>query len=351
MNKLAAVTEMDRVMNLRHMERSTIKSYKGWLKRYVDFVRMLPREMSSEKKMEAWLSDMAPRVASSTQNQAFNAVLFFYEQVQGKKLEKVQALRARRRRTVKYCPSVKEVCQILEVVEDYGGYPTRLMVCLLYGSGLRVSEVVRLRVQDVRIDQRELIIRDSKHGKDRVVVLPNMLVDDLQVQLRDARFVFERDRLHELPVALPRGIGRKYPTAAYDWNWFYLFPRRDKRRDDSGRWVRHHCIKDMVQRAMRCATGKLELRGITPHTLRHAHATHLYEQGVGLVDIQHALGHTDIKTTMTYVHAINGRITSPLEQMDIGSGLGGAGETPAVRESQKRMVAQLVLVRASLNKK
>lgn len=316
MTEQKAIAELKRVLRLRHYKLSTEKTYIHWLKCYMGFVRSLPAGLTSEQKLEKWLSDMAPSVSASTQNQAFNAVLFFYGQVAGQKLEGVNALRAKRRHVEKYCPSVEEVRRILGTVHDRGGYPTRLIIHLLYGCGLRVSEPLNLRIRDVRFDDMHLIVRDPKHGNDRVVHLPSPLVNDLQVQIQKAKLVYEHDRLEELPVQLPDGIDRKYPYAQFDWNWFFVFPLRNPcPHPRSGKMVRYRCLEGTVQRAMRDATNKLKLRGITPHTLRHAYATHTMRNGSALRDIQEALGHRSIETTMTYTHAGADHVPSPLEMV------------------------------------
>ena len=316
MRKKVAIAEMERVIRLRHMSLSTEKTYIHWLKRYMAYVADLPITLSSEEKMERWLSSLAPSVSASTQNQAFNAVLFFYEQVCVQKLEGVNAFRAKRRRTEKLCPTVDQVRRILAEVGDRGGYPTRLIIHLLYGCGLRVSEPLNLRVRDVDFERLRLTIRDPKHGNDRVVGLPHVLAEDMRLQIARARLVWERDRMDELPVQLPDGLDRKYPYARFDWNWFFVFPLDHScKHPRTGEVVRYHCLDGIVQKAMRDATTKLGLRGITPHSLRHGCATHLLDGGTNIRVIQELLGHRSVETTMTYTHAVVDGVESPLESL------------------------------------
>lgn len=315
MNEIDAVKLLRKKIRLKHMKYSTEKSYVSWLKRYMGFVRGLSDGLSSEEKLERWLSDMSASVSASTQNQAFNAVLFFYRDCLGQELREVDALRAKRRRVEKFCPSKSEMDRVLGAIEDAGQYPTRLICYLIYGCGLRVGEPLELRVRDVRIEQRELIIRDPKHGNDRTVGLPECLVSAMKRQLAHAHLVHERDRLNELPVQLPEGLAKKYPYARFSWQWFFVFPGlapcRHPRTKES---VRYHCLPTTVQRAVRAAAKSVGLDGITPHTFRHAYATHLLNAGENIRTIQEALGHRSLETTMTYTHP-GGRARSPLEKV------------------------------------
>lgn len=315
MKEQEAIDLMRQKMRLQHKEWSTEKSYVSWLKRYMAFVCSHSMGgIASEQRIEAWLSSMAAEVSASTQNQAFNAVVYFYRDCLGQPLENINALRAKRRKVEKFCPTVNETMAVLDAVEDSGNYPVRLITRLLYGCGLRVGEPLRLRVRDVRFEQRHLIIRDPKHGNDRVVRLPDCLAADLQFQLAQAGLVYNRDRLHELPVKLPRGLGKKYPYAAFSWQWFYVFPLlAPSTNRQTGETLRYHCLPSVVQKAMRKAARSVGLDGVTPHTLRHAYATHAMRAGSALRDIQEALGHRSLETTMGYTHAGAENVASPLE--------------------------------------
>lgn len=313
MNEAKAIGLLKKKIQLKHMQYSTEKSYSSWLKRYMRFIRALPAGLSSEEKLERWLSDMSGRVAASTQNQAFNAVLFFYRDCLGQNLEGIDALRAKRRKVEKFCPSVEETRRVLDAVTDTEAYPTRLIIHLLYGCGLRVSEPLNLRVRDVRIDARQLVIRDPKHGNDRVVHLPEPLVNDLHMQLAKAELMHKRDRMDDLPVQLPGALGKKYPYAQFSWPWYFVFPLQNPcKHPRTKKMVRYRCLETTVQRAMRSAAGRVGLDGITPHTLRHAYATHCLNAGSNIRNIQDALGHRSLETTMGYTHAGAECVPSPL---------------------------------------
>ena len=314
MKKDEAVQLLRDKMRLKHLAWKTEQSYVSWVRKYMDFVSLQPAGLSSEQKMERWLSSMASSVSASTQNQAFNAVLFFYRDCLGQKLEGINALRAKRRNVEKFCPSVDETRRVLAEVEDAGAYPVRLICNLLYGCGLRVSEPLNLRVRDVRFDARQLVIRDPKHGSDRVVHLPEPLVNDLQIQLQRAELVHRRDRLDDLPVQLPGALDKKYPYAQFSWQWFFVFPLLNAcRHPRTKQMVRYRCLEQTVQRAVRSAARNCGLDGITPHTFRHAYATHCLNAGSDIRNIQEALGHKSLETTMGYTHAGAEGVRSPLE--------------------------------------
>lgn len=317
MNEQRSLDLIREKTRLRHMKLSTEKSYVSWVRRYIRFIKKLETSLSSEQKVEAWLSDMAPTVSASTQNQAFSAVLFFYKICINKPLENVDALRAKKRRTQKHCPSQEEVKIVLDGVVDSGGYPVRLLTRLLYGCGMRVGEPLDLRIRDVRFEAKQLIIRDPKHGNDRVVKIPDSLVQDLHFQIANAKLIHERDRLHELPVALPDGLAKKYPYARFAWQWFYVFTLANPcKHPRTGETVRYRCLETTVQRAMRASAKAADLDGMTPHSLRHAYATHLLNAGANIRDIQESLGHRSLETTMTYTHTNIERIGSPLELLN-----------------------------------
>ena len=253
----------------------TERSYSGWLARYMDFLQTFRPCGSSAKKMEAFLTHLARdrKVAPSTQNQAFNAILFFYRSVLQEDLGRVQALRAKHRHHIRHAPTEEQTAALLRSVKDRNGYPVRLICHILYGCGLRVSEPLDLRTKDVDLDNRRLIVREAKGGKDRAVSIPECLVDPIRTQLQHARATWEADQRTQLPVQLPGGLGKKYPAAQV-----------------------------------------LDLEGvITPHILRHAYATHVMRQGTYVRDVQTTMGHNSLETTMGYLHAESGRVTSPLK--------------------------------------
>lgn len=307
---------MRQVMRLRHLAVSTEASYVGWVVRFAKFLANRKGHGTSESKMEAFLSSLANSGCSaSTQNQAFNALLFFYQRVIGVDLGDVQALRAKSPQMIRTAPDVSGVDRLLRSITDVGGYPTRLIVRLLYGCGLRVSEPLNLRIKDVRIRDSLLIIRGAKGGKDRVVGIPCSLASDLEAQLAIAKSVAKRDSLAGIPVALPTLLHKKYPHLRFSEPWAWLFPSHATCADPrSGEVVRWRVHEVNVQRCVRNASRSLGL-DITPHHLRHAFATHSLRSGASIRDLQVVMGHSNIETTANYITAEAERIRSPLDAL------------------------------------
>lgn len=277
------------------------------------FASQADRRLDSKLKVEAFLTKLAKdQVSPSTQNQAFNAVVFFYTHVLKEKLEGIKALRARPRRHIRVAPTVEELRQLLPAVPDLHSYPTNLICRLLYGCGLRVSEALELRVKDIRFTTGQIIIRNSKCNKDRVVNLPEPLRDELTAQLQKAQDTWQRDLATGLPVKLPDQLARKYPHLKTAWEWYWLFPATkpcvDPHTGDAVRW---RCHPANVQRAMKQASQQLGL-SITPHYLRHAYATHCLSAGANIRDLQDSLGHANLNTTMEYLTPASGGVVSPL---------------------------------------
>jgi len=216
------------VCRRQHKSLSTERTYVHWLKRYMSALGMMPAELSSEQKLERFLSELALRhdVSASTQNQAFNAVCFFYKDVLGKPLQSVDALRATRPERVRHAPSVQETRELIKVVRNVGGYPTNLITRLLYGCGLRVTEPLNLRIKDVLLTKGRLVVRGAKGRKDRVVAIPCSLVEELTGQVQAARAVWQRDQKIHLPIALEHRLAAKYPEYQFAWPWAWLFPSR-----------------------------------------------------------------------------------------------------------------------------
>lgn len=319
MNSAQAEALVREVCTLRHLAWKTEQTYVGWVRRYCAFLAadgdLYP---TSEKRLEAFLSGLAHAdVSASTQNQAFNAVLFLYRECLKQPLAGVDALRARRPSFVRHAPSVADVAALLREVQDCNGYPTRLLVRLIYGGGLRVSEPVALRVRDLDLSNSRMTIRQAKGGKDRVVSVPCSLADDLARQVEAARLVWQADVRNGVPVKLPHQLARKYPRAAFAWGWAWVFPLRTvSRYPRSGEIVRWHCLDQSVQRAVRAAADRCGLAGtISPHHLRHAYATHAMRGGANVRDVQQVMGHSSLETTMGYLHAEAGRVQSPIDAM------------------------------------
>lgn len=215
-----ALKNLENAARLRHLSLATERAYSRWLRSYIEAMRDYPPDWASERKVERFLTDEARRgVAASTQNQALNALVFFYGTVMGTPLGAIDALRVRRPAHVRVALSAEETRRLLEAVEDTGGYATRLVVWMLYGCGLRVTEPLELRRKDVDIGGRRLVIRGAKGGKDRVVEVPRVLAGDLAAQMRLARAVWQADAAAGLPVALPGLLARKSPRLAFTEAW------------------------------------------------------------------------------------------------------------------------------------
>jgi len=306
---------MREVCALRHLSINTEKSYTHWIARYGSFLkdpRLKP--LSTEGKIEAFLTRLAlTGLSASTQNQAFNALLFFYRDVLKRELGTVNSLRARRPATIRQCPTPADVHRLLAAVSDIYRYPTRLIVHLLYGCGLRVSEPLNLRIKDVDLKQARLYVYQSKGNKGRVVVFPKCLAEPIERQMVLAKAVAAHDHAKGIPVALPGLLAKKYPYAARSERWAWLFPSRTSCRDPrTGALVRWRCHENNVQRAVKEAARRCHLDGLTPHYLRHAYATHALHGGAFVRDLQVVLGHNHLETTMLYLHTEAGRVASPL---------------------------------------
>lgn len=310
-----AVEKMRDVIRLRHLALATEQSYTGWLERFSRFVGERCRaDWKPEKKMEAFLTQLARQdVSASTQNGAFCALLFFYREVMKVEIGKVDSLRAKKPIHLRYAPEESEVRQLLAAIEDVAGYPTLLIVKLIYGCGLRVTEPLNLRVKDVLLSESKLVICGAKGGKDRFVSIPCSLHAELAAQLAFAKSIGARDRLNRLPVALPDLLSKKYPHWQFSPKWAWLFPAHTSCvHPRTGTTVRWRCHEANVQRCVRAAARPLGL-DITPHHLRHGYATHCLNRGQNPRAIQQAMGHSQLETTMGYLHAEAMSVKSPLD--------------------------------------
>jgi len=301
----------------RHLSINTRKTYIHWLRRYGQFLTGKPiSHQTTEQKIEAYLTTLAKTgVSASTQNQAFNALLFFYREVLKQSLFNIDALRAKRPVLLRSCPSSSEVRQLLASVADMHGYPTRLIVHLLYACGLRVTEPLNLRVKDIDLVHARLHIYQAKGNKGRIVPFPSCLTAALSRQLEIAKALAAADRASSIPVATPGLLAKKFPYAAQHQRWAWVFPAHTTcRHPDTGEIVRWRCHEANVQRAVREAARRNQLDGITPHHLRHAFATHSLREGASVRDLQVILGHNCLETTMRYLHTEADRLTSPLRE-------------------------------------
>lgn len=316
MNLTTTLAKFRDVMRLRHLSWQTEQCYQGWILRYVTWLQKHGASFAtSEQRMGAYLTALAHKgCAASTQNQAFNAILFLYRDVLHQKLEDVRALRAKRPAMVRYAPSREQVTDLLALTQDVHGYPTRLIVRLLYGCGLRVSEPLNLRVKDIDTAHSRITIRGAKGGKDRIVTVPCALMADLSAQIRRAKLTWEDDVKSGLPVEVPGQLARKYKGAPFSWQWAWVFLSKTSCiHPRTGQRVRYRMHEANVQRCVKLAAASLGLdSALTPHCLRHAYATHVLDRGANLRDLQSALGHSSLETTMGYVHAESSRVISPL---------------------------------------
>lgn len=290
---------------VRHYSRRTEDAYHDWCRRFILYHGIRHPETMGEPEVNAFLTHLAVgrHVSASTQNQALAALLFLYDDVLRRPLNQLSVVRAARTRRMPVVLSRDEVASLLAEIE---GTP-KLVCTLLYGSGLRLFEALGLRVQDLDLGRKEIRVRHGKGGKDRVTMIPEEAIEPLRNQLRHARAVHERDRAAGFGrVSLPSALARKYPSAATDPGWQYVFPASGRCLDDrDGVEKRHHLHESAVQRAVRAAVVRLGLgKHATPHTFRHAFATHLLENGYNIRTVQELMGHESVETTMIYTHAL-----------------------------------------------
>jgi integron integrase len=306
-------------MRTRHLAYRSERAYLGWIRRYVNHHgRRHPRDLGAAE-LEAFLTHLAvhDHVSASTQNQALQALLFLYRQVLEIELPWLENVtRARRPKKLPVVLTVSEVRSVLAQLDGTAW----LYANLLYGSGLRLMEALRLRVKDLVIERGEIIVRDAKGGKDRVTVLAASIEGPLRMHLEKLRLRFERQRRAGEPgVTLPAALGRKFPCASRQWGWQYVFPADSLCKDVyTGLPVRHHAHEKSMQRAVQSAVSKAGiLQPASCHTFRHCFATHLLEAGCDIRTVQELLGHADVRTTMLYTHVL-GRgamgVKSPLDR-------------------------------------
>ena len=310
-----ALRKLSGTIRLRHFSWATEQAYCAWLVRYMRFLKDgQGAGLASEQKAEAFLTQLAYQgVSASTQNQAFNALVFFYREIIGQPLGNVSALRANRPAQIRRAPLPEEVRAMLAAVKNVHGYPTRLIVHLIYGCGLRVTEPCNLRIQDVELRAQRLIIKSAKGNKDRLVALPCSLYAGFRDQIEVARLTWKQDVENRIPIALPGLLAKKYPASALAWKWAWLFPSKTTCvHPRTGHMVRYRLHEANVQKAVReaCRAAGVDFK---PHELRHAYATHCLNAGQNPRAIQQAMGHAQLETTMGYLHAEALGVRSPLE--------------------------------------
>jgi integron integrase len=312
---------IDRVrdlIRLKHYSIRTEKSYLSWIIRYIDFHNNRdPKEMANPE-IEAFLSHLAVdlKVSASTQNQAFNALLFLYKEVLKKELaDSIDAIRAKKPKRLPTVMTKDETMKVISAIPaDH-----QLMVKLIYGGGLRLMECLRLRVKDIDFENNQILIRDAKGMKDRITMLPDSLKPSLREHLERVKLLHQNDLARGYGrVYLPYALERKYPNASLEWGWQYVFPAKGLSKDPrTGEVRRHHIHENSLQKAVKTA---VRLVGITKpvsvHSFRHSFATHLLEANYDIRTVQELLGHNDVSTTMIYTHVLNKpgiSVKSPLD--------------------------------------
>jgi integron integrase len=313
---------LDRVraaIRLRHYSPRTEEAYVGWIRRFIFFHSVRhPAEMGAAE-INQFLTNLAVNghVSASTQNQAFSALLFLYQQVLQIPLEQIQGVvRAHRPRRLPVVLNREEIRLLFSSLDGVS-----LLVCsLLYGAGLRLFESLNLRVKDVDFLRQEVMVRDGKGQKDRLTMLPAAVREPLRIHLETVRRLHERDLSRGLGRApLPDALARKYPTADREWGWQWVFPASSHYVDrQTGIRHRYHLHESVVQRAVKEVVGRAGLaKPASCHTFRHCFATHLLEDGYDIRTVQELLGHQDVSTTMIYTHVLNrgGKgVRSPLDR-------------------------------------
>ena len=307
-------------LRLKHYSIRTETQYVQWIRRFILFHNKRHPQDMGVVEVEMFLTHLAVegKVAAATQNQALSAILFLYREVLGINLPWLDGVvRAKQPQRLPVVLTRQEISGVLDRMSGLHG----MMARLLYGTGMRLMECVRLRVKDVDFERAEIVVRDGKGAKDRVTMLPTSLILPLQEHLRWCRQLFEDDKAKGMAtVYLPDALDRKYPNAASDWAWQYFFPAASYSVDlRSGVKRRHHVDEKALQRAVKKAVQASDVAKLaTPHTFRHSFATHLLQSGYDIRTVQELLGHADVATTMIYTHVLNkgGRgVTSPLDAM------------------------------------
>ena len=314
-----------RIMRLKHYSIHTERIYCDWIKQYIKFHQMNDKKallITPELKIEDFLSYLAihRNVAVSTQNQAMNALLYLYRQVLNQPIEnKIDAIRSTKNRKIPVVLTPNEVKNIIILLNGI----SQLVVKIIYGSGLRITESVRLRVQDIDFDYKQITVRSGKGNKDRVTTFSKNLIPQIKMHLQRVKLIHDKDLASGYgAVYLPYALAKKYPNAAKEWGWQYVFPSRSLALDPlSDLTRRHHLDQSSVNKAIKVAIKTLEIsKRVSAHTFRHSFATHLLQRGTDIRTIQALLGHNDLETTMIYTHVLNygaQGVISPLDDLGL----------------------------------
>ncbi len=318
-----AINQMVKAMRLKHLSYRTEQTYLTWMRSFYSFLNgTSPWQLESRDVMR-FLTHLAVerKVAKSTQNLAFNAILFFFRRVLDKEIGALwQAVRAKRKQRLPVVLTPEEVQQVFDHMRDIH----LLMIRLIYAGGLRLNEAVRLRVKDLDFQRGCLILRAAKGDKDRETLFPESLQKDLREHLETIRPFYDGDRVAGVEgVHMPDALARKYPNASKEWGWFWVFPSEQLSVDPRSALVRrHHVHAQRLQRAVKKAAGAAGItKGVKIHTFRHSFATHLVENGCDIRTVQDLLGHANLQTTMIYTHVARHNklgVRSPLERLPSG---------------------------------
>lgn len=306
-----------------HYSLRTEDAYVYWVRFFVRWHGLKhPRDMGAPE-VQSFLTMLASErhASSSTHNQALSAILFLYREVIGAELPWLDDLN--RPGYTRRIPAVLSAAEVTALLQAMDG-PARLVARVLYGTGMRMMEALRLRIKDVDFDKQVIVVREAKGNKDRVVMLPSSLEADLRGQLAASRSVWEQDRRSgKAGVDVPHALEKKYPKVGQTWGWFWMFPSPNLSTDPrSGEIRRHHLYEDRLQRAIKRAVAEAKIsKRVSAHTLRHSFATHLLQSGTDIRTVQELLGHSDVSTTMIYTHVLKvaaGTTKSPLDAISIG---------------------------------
>jgi integron integrase len=310
--------QVHETLRAKHYSYRTEQTYVDWIKRFILFHNKRHPEDMGADEIQAYIIYLANerQVAASTQNQALSAIVFLYKSVLQKDvILPAEILRPGR---PKRLPTVLSHQEAMAVIQKMSATP-KLITQLLYGSGLRVSECLCLRIKDLDFANHQIILRDGKGEQDRATVLPDSLAPELKSQVEIARLVHQKDLKEGFgEVSLPYALARKYPNAPKEFVWQYVFPSFNRSVDPiSKRTKRHHLDVTVVQKAIRHAARAAKIdKPVSPHTFRHSFATQLLQNGYDIRTVQELLGHKDVKTTMIYTHVLQrgaGAVKSPLD--------------------------------------
>ena len=306
-NRIKLLDQVRNTLRRKHYSYQTEKQYVYWIRKFILFHDRTHPKVMGQKEIEAFLTYLAveQRVAASTQNQALNALSFLYKRVLLQEFDfPLRNVRARRPKPLPTVLAREEAKKIIDCLPPNH----QLIVQILYGSGLRMTECLKLRVKDVDFAYRQIHIRDAKGNKDRRTILPSVVIKPLQSHLYRVKQIHEEDLTQGFGTTqLPYALERKYPHASREWIWQFVFPSRQISSDPrTGHKHRFHISGASIRKSLRRATKRTGIqKRVTPHTFRHSFATHLLEDGYDIRTVQDLLGHKDLKTTMIYTHVVN----------------------------------------------